>query len=91
MASLKTEGYKLDIYKLTPVPVVLSKLSDVVKNDVVEKTEYDKLVAKVDNIDTTRFVSKTTYVTDKSDLEKIIADTSDLSKKRDLNTKITEI
>ena len=91
MPSLKTEGYKLDIHKLTPVPVVLSKLSDVVKNDVVKKTEYDKLVAKVDNIDTTRFVLKTTYVTDKSDLEKKIADTSDLSKKRDLNTKIAEI
>ena len=35
-----------------PVPVDLSKLSDVVKNDVVKKTVYDKLVAKVDNIDT---------------------------------------
>ena len=29
-----------------PVPVDLSKLSDVVKNDVVEKDVYDKLVAK---------------------------------------------
>ena len=35
-----------------PVPVDLSKLSDVVKTDVVEKTVYDKLVAKVDNVDT---------------------------------------
>ena len=70
LASLKTEVGKLDIDKITPVPVELSKLSDVVKNDIVKKTEYDKLVTKVDNIDTTGFVLKTTYDTEKSDLEK---------------------
>ena len=58
LASLKTEVDKLDINKLMPVPVDLSKLSDVVKNDVVERTVYDKLVAKVNNIDTTNFVKK---------------------------------
>ena len=42
----KTEVDKLDINKLVPVPVDLSKLSDVVKNDVVKKTAHDKLVAK---------------------------------------------
>ena len=36
LASLKTEVGKLDIDKLVPVPVDLSKLSDVVKNDVVK-------------------------------------------------------
>ena len=35
LANLKTEFDKLDINKLMPVPVDLSKLSDVVKNDVV--------------------------------------------------------
>ena len=39
-----------------PVPVDLSKLSGVVKNDVVKKTEYDKLVGKVNNINTSKFV-----------------------------------
>ena len=34
LANLKTEVDKLDIDKLVPVPVDLSKLSDVVKNDV---------------------------------------------------------
>ena len=38
------------------VPVDLSKLNDVVKNDVVKKTEFDKLVTKVNNIDNTNFV-----------------------------------
>ena len=35
LASLKTEVDKLDIDILVPAPVDLSKLSDVVKNDVV--------------------------------------------------------
>ena len=47
---------KLDIDKLVPVPVGLSKLSDVVKNDIVKKIVYDKLVAKVNNIDISEFV-----------------------------------
>ena len=96
-ASLKTEVDKLDIAKSTPVSDDLAKVSNEVKNDV-EKTEYDKLVAKVDTIDTTGFVLKATYDTDKSDLEKKISDadkkipdTSDLAKKTDLNTKTTEI
>ena len=35
-----------------PIPVDLSKLTDVVKNDVAKKAVYDKLVTKVNNIDT---------------------------------------
>ena len=46
LVTLKTEVDKLDVDKLAPVPVGLSKLSDIVKNDVVKKTVYDKLVAK---------------------------------------------
>ena len=42
LADLKTEVDKLDIDKLAPVLVDLSKLSDVVKNDVVKKTVYEK-------------------------------------------------
>ena len=41
LANLKTEVNKLDIDKLMPVPVDVSKLSDVVKNDVVKKDVYD--------------------------------------------------
>ena len=73
-ASQKTEVDKLDIDKLLPAPVDLSKLSDAVKNEVVEKTTYDKLVAKVNNIDTSGFILQTQYSTDKSDLEKKISD-----------------
>ena len=59
LASLKTEVDKLGIDKLAPVPVDLSKLSDAVRNNVVKKDVYDKLVAKVDNINTSGFVLKT--------------------------------
>ena len=71
---IRTPLSKLDIDKLVPVPVDLWKLSDVVKNDVVKKTVYDKLVSNVNNIDSTGFVSKTTYDADKSDLVKKISD-----------------
>ena len=46
LASLKSEVDKLDTDKLAPVPVDLSKLSDVIKNDVVKKDVYDKLAIK---------------------------------------------
>ena len=72
LASLKTEVDKLDIDKLVPVPVDLSKLSDVVKNNVVKKTVYDKLVAKVNSVDATIFVLKSNCDTDKSEIEKKI-------------------
>ena len=58
LASLKPEVDKLGIGKLVPVPKDLAKLSNVVKNGVVKKTEYNKLVTKVDDIDTTDFVKK---------------------------------
>ena len=65
LANLKTEVHKLDIDKLAPLPTDLNKLSNVVKNDVVKKTVYDKLVAKVNDIDTSGFVLKPKYKTDK--------------------------
>ena len=74
LTSLKTEVDKLGIDKLVQIPVDLSKLSDIVKNYVVKKTLYNKLVTKVNNIDTTSFVSKTKYNTDQSNLEKKISD-----------------
>ena len=52
LAGLKTEVDKLDIDKLTPGPGDLAKLSNVVKDDVVKKAEYDRLFGKVNGIDT---------------------------------------
>ena len=55
LANLKTEVDKMDTDKLRTVPVDLIKLSNIVKNEVVKKTEYNKLVGKVNNIDTVGF------------------------------------
>ena len=70
-----------------PVSVDLSKLRDVVKDDVVKKAAYDKLVAKVNNMDTSDFALKTKYQTDKTELENKISDMSNLVKK----SKLTEL
>ena len=70
LGSLKIEVDKLDIDKLVPVPVDLSILNNAVKNEVVKKTVFDKLVGKVNNIDTSGFVLKTKYDADKAELEK---------------------
>ena len=59
--SLKAEVDKLDIEKLVPVPVGLNKLVNVVK-----KRLHDQLVAKLNNIDTSRFVLKPKYDADKT-------------------------
>ena len=80
LVNLKTEIDKLDIDKLAQVPADSSKFSDAIKNDVIKKTFYDKLVAKVNSIDISAFVSKTKYRTDKIELKKKIPDVTDFVK-----------
>ena len=90
-ASLKNEVDQLHIDKLVPVPVDLSKLRDILKNNAVKKNVYDKLVNKVNNTDTSGFVLKTKYNAYKSELEKKIPVTSGLVEKLDNNANISEI
>ena len=75
LASLKAKMDKIDVQKLKTVLIDLSKLSSVANNEVVKKFAHSKLVAKVNNIDTSEFVLETKYQTDNSDLEKKISDT----------------
>ena len=49
LAALKTEVDKIDTDKLKTVPTDLSKLSNVVKNDVVKKTDYNTKVTGIEN------------------------------------------
>ena len=91
LACLKTEVDKLDIDKLVPISVDLGKLSDLIKNDAVKKAVHDKLVEKVNNIDTSRFVLKIKNDLDKVELENKIPDTIEVVKKLDYNSKSTEI
>ena len=88
LVALKTQVGKIDTDKLKTVPDDLAKLSNVVKNDVVKKNEYSSLKTKVDNIDTSSYITKTKFENDKSDLDgkidktdKKIPDVNDLVKK----------
>ena len=75
LATLKAEIDKIDVEKLKTVSIDLSKLSNVIiNNNVVKKTVYDKLVEKVNNMDTSGSVLKTKHDTEKLDLEKKIND-----------------
>ena len=65
---------------------------------LLKKTVYEKLVTTVNAIDTSGFVLKTQYNTDKSGLEKNIdeagnriPDNSEITKKTDYNVKITGV
>ena len=94
LATLKIEADQLEIDKLAPVSTDLSKLSTVVKSDVAKKDVYDKLGAKVNNIDTSDFVLKTNCNTDKTELEKKIPNVTDFvqeAKFTKLENKIPDI
>ena len=80
----KWEVYKNRHWQIKTVPVDLGRLSHVVKNEVVKKTVYYKLVAKVDRIDTSGFDLKTKYQTDKLDLVKETSDTSGIIKNKEI-------
>ena len=70
LAILQAEVDEIDIDKLKTVLADLSKLIYVVDNDVARKSVYDKLVTRVNAIDTSGFDLKMQYTTDKSCLEK---------------------
>ena len=86
LAALRTEVDKIDVDKLKTVPNDLAKLSNVVKNEVVKKTDFS-----ADNYVTrTKFTTDTNALDDKIDkVEKKIPDVSSLKNKID-NLKIED-
>ena len=48
LAALKSEAGKIDVDKLKTTPPDLAKLSNVVKNDVVKKTDYNTKVTSIE-------------------------------------------
>ena len=46
---MKRKIEEIDVYRLVPVPVDLNKLSDVVKNDTVEKDVYDAKIKDIED------------------------------------------
>ena len=71
---LKSKVDILYVDKLVPVPVDLSKLSVVVKNDVVKKTEYEELVKRAiqakQATNTSSLVKETDYNTKINEIER---------------------
>ena len=49
LAALKSEVDKIDVDKLKTTPTDLAKLSNVVKNDVVKKTDYNAKVTSIES------------------------------------------
>ena len=77
LSSLKSKVDDLYIGKLEPILVDLSNLSDVVKDEVVKKTEYNELIKKVNNInttDTSNLILKTDHNINLNEIEKKITD-----------------
>ena len=70
LAGFKAEIVKTNVDKFKTILLDLSKLSNVINNEIVKKTVYDKLVTKVNNTHTSIFVLRTKYDTDKTQIYK---------------------
>ena len=55
LSILKAEVDQTDVERVETFPVYSSKLGDIANNEIVKKTVYDKLAAKVNNVDTSSF------------------------------------
>ena len=88
LAALKAEVDKIDVDKLKTVPDDLAKLSNVVENEVVKKTDFsaDTYVTR------TKFSTDTNALDDKIDkVEKKIPDISSLETKRNVTTVVNNL
>ena len=88
LAALKAEVDKIDVDKLKTVPDDLAKLSNVVKNEVVKKTDFsaDTYVTR------TKFSTDTNSLDDKIDkVGKKIPDISSLETKRNVTTLVNNL
>ena len=91
--NLKSKVYKLDVDRLVPVPVDLSKLSGVLTNDVVKKDVYN---AKIKNIedkipDITSLATNTTINAKINEVKKEIPSITNLATTAALNAKINDV
>ena len=88
LAALKTEIDKIDIDKLKTVPDDLVKLSNVVKNEVVKKTDF----SAYDYVKKTKYSGDINSLDDKIDkVEKKIPYVSSLETKRNITTLIKNL
>ena len=72
---MKIKLNQLDVDEMVPVPLDLSKLINVVRNNAVKNTKYDELIKNVSNIkttDTNDLIKKTDYNTKINEIEEKI-------------------
>ena len=88
LANLKSEVDKLDVDKLKPIPTDLTKLSDIVKNDVVKKTDYSTKITEMEDkiSDSSSFVKKIDCNIKTTEIEDKLPDTTNLATKTALTT-----
>ena len=70
---MKSKVDKLDVDKFAFIPVELSKLSDVVKKNVAEKTEYDEKASAIQTTDTSDLAKNADYEIKIDKIEKKIS------------------
>ena len=88
LSALKTEVDKIYVDKLKTVPDDLAQLSNVVKNEVVKKTDF----SADDYVKKTKFSGDINSLDDKIDkVEKIIPDVSSLETKRNVTTLVKNL
>ena len=88
LAALKSEVDKIEVDKLKTVPDDLAKLSNVVKNEVVKKTDF----SSDDYVKKTKFRGDINSLDDKIDkVEKKIPDVSSLETKRNVTTLVKNL
>ena len=88
LSAIKTEVDKIDVDKLKTVPDDLAKLSNVVKNEVVKKTDF----SADDYVKNTKFSNDTNSLDNKIDkVEKKIPDVSSLETKKNVTTLIKNL
>ena len=89
-SNLKSKVDKLDVDKLVPVPVDLSKLSDVVKNDIVKKDVYNAQIKNIEDKipDITNLAANTTLNAKIDEVKGEVPSITNLTTTAALNTKI---
>ena len=92
LSNLKSKVDKLDTDKLAPVLIDLSKVSDVVKNDVIKKDVYNAKIKHIENkiLDITYLATKTTLNAKIYEVKGEIPDITNLAANASLNSKINE-
>ena len=92
LSSLKSKVGKLNIGKLETTPVDLSKLSDIVKNEIIKKTEYNAKTKDIEDKipDIPNLVTNTTLNAKINEVKGKIPSTTNLATTTALNTKINE-